>query len=162
MLNFVFEKFIEMNICKHYRFGFDIWALVLFLAVMIPSVIWAFVPASNDILRTESATPAVDTIASVLQFMAIAFLCVVINKGAGKVRLSPLVILSALCVLIYYAGWVLYYCCISAPWVILLLTIPPCLALILYAVDRKNLPASILAIGFAICHLVFAIVNFIR
>ena len=151
-----------MITCKQYRLGFDIWALVLFLAVMIPTVIWAFVPASNDILRTESATPAVDTIASVLQFMAIAFLCVVINKDAGKAWLSPLVILSVLCVLIYYAGWVLYYCGISDAWVILLMTVPPCLALILYAVDRKNLPAIILASGFSICHLFFAIVNFIR
>lgn len=150
-----------MIICKHYRFGFDIWALVLFMTVMIPTIIWAFVPASNDILRTESVTPALDTIASVLQFMAIAFLSVVINKEAENVRFSHLVSLSGLCILIYYAGWVLYYCGISAPWVILLLTIPPCLALILYAADRKNLPASILAVGFAICHLVFAIVNFI-
>jgi hypothetical protein len=46
--------------------------------------------------------------------------------------------------------------------VILLLTIPPCLALILYAADRKNLPAAILASGFAICHLIFAIVYFIQ
>lgn len=150
-----------MIICKHYRFGFDIWALVLFMAVMIPTIIWAFVPAPNDFLRIESVTPAVDTIASVLQFMAIVFLCVVNNKEAEKVRLSHLVSLSGLCILIYYAGWVLYYCGIIAPWVILLLTIPPCLALILYAADRKNLPASILAIGFAICHMVFAIVNFI-
>lgn len=151
-----------MIICKHYRFGFDLWALFLFLAVMIPTIIWAFVPAPNDILRTESSTPTIDTIASILQFIAITCLCVVINKDAGKIWLSPLVILSASSVLIYYASWVIYYCGISAPWIILLMTIPPCLALILYSVDRKNLPATILAIGFAISHLVFAIVNFIR
>lgn len=145
-----------MVVCKQYRFGFDIWTLVLFMAVMTPTIIWAFVSAPNDILRTESATPAVDTIASILQFMAVASLCAVINKEAGKVRLSPLVILPALCVLIYYAGWVVYYCGISAPRVILMMTVPPCLALILYAADRKNLPAAILASGFAICHLIFA------
>ena len=32
---------------------------------------------------------------------------------------------------------------------------------ILFAIDRKNLPAVLFALGFAICHLVFAIVNFI-
>ena len=41
-------------------------------------------------------------------------------KGAGKVRFTPLVFLSALCVLLYYAGWVIYYCGIGSPWVILL------------------------------------------
>lgn len=151
-----------MIIGKHYRFGFDIWALVLFVAVMIPTVIWTFVPAPNDILRTGSVTPTVDSVASVLQSIAIACLCIVINNDAGKVRFSPLVIISALFVLIYYAGWAVYYSGINTPWVILLLTVPPCLALILYATDRKNVPALILAIGFAICHLVFAIINFIR
>ena len=151
-----------MIIFKHYRIGFDVWALILFLAVMIPTIIWAFVPAPNDILWTESATPVVDTIAFVLLFLAIACLCVLINKDAGKVRLSPLVILSGICVLVYYAGWVLYYCGIVAPWVILLMTLPPCLALILFAADRLNLPALILADGFTVCHLIFAIVNFIR
>ena len=113
-------------------------------------------------IRPISLTPTVDSVASVLQSIAIACLCIVINNDAGKVRFSPLVIISALFVLIYYAGWAVYYSGINTPWVILLLTVPPCLALILYATDRKNVPALILAIGFAICHLVFAIVNFIR
>ncbi|MGN1220418.1 MAG: hypothetical protein ACI4TU_05720 [Candidatus Cryptobacteroides sp.] len=104
-----------MIIFKHYKFGFDIWAAVIFLAVMIPTIVWAFVPAPNDILRTESATPVVDAAASALQFLAIACLCVLINKDAGKVRLSPLVILPILCILTYYAGWAAYYCGIIAP-----------------------------------------------
>ena len=43
---------LDCEKCKHYRLGFDIWALILFLAVMIPTIIWAFVPAQDDILRT--------------------------------------------------------------------------------------------------------------
>ena len=145
-----------------YRLGFDIWALVLFLSVMIPTIIWTFVPAPNDILRAESTTPMLDIAASVMQIMAISCICVLINKGAGKVRFTPLVFLSALCVLLYYAGWAIYYCGISSPWVILLMTIPPSAALILYAVDRRNLPAIVLAGCFAELHLLFAVSNFIR
>ena len=103
-----------------------------------------------------------DIAASVMQIMAISCICVLINKGAGKVRFTPLVFLSALCVLLYYAGWAIYYCGISSPWVILLMTIPPSVALILYAVDRMNLPAIVLAGGFAVLHLLFAVSNFIR
>lgn len=55
-------KLTGMIIFKHYKFGFDIWAAVIFLAVMIPTIVWAFVPAPTDILRTESATPVVDAI----------------------------------------------------------------------------------------------------
>ncbi len=42
------------------------------------------------------------------------------------------------------------------------MTIPPSVALILYAVDRMNLPAIVLAGGFAVLHLLFAVLNFIR
>ena len=33
-----------MNICKHYRFGFDIWALILYAADRknLPAIILAF------------------------------------------------------------------------------------------------------------------------
>ena len=151
-----------MTFCKKYRLGFDIWALVLFLSVMIPTIIWTFVPAPNNILRAESTTPVLDITASVLQFLAISCICVLINKGAGKVRFTLLVFLSALCVLLYYAGWDIYYCGIGSPWVIFLMTIPPSAALILYAVDRRNLPAIVLACGFAVLHLLFAVSNFIR
>ena len=37
--------FIGMNTCKHYRLGFDIWALILFLAIgfAVGHLIFAFV-----------------------------------------------------------------------------------------------------------------------
>ena len=147
---------------NQYRFGFDVWGLILFLLVMLPNFIWFAVPAPNDVLRTESATPVVDVIASVCQVLTVACLCFVINKERGKLRFSPLVIATMVCVAIYYVGWFLYYSGIVSEWIILLLTIPPCLAFILFAADRKNLPAVLFATGFAVCHLIFAIVNFIK
>ena len=145
-----------------YRFGFDIWGLILFLMVMLPNFIWFAVPAPNDVLRTESATPIIDAIASVCQVLTVACLCFVINKERGKLRFSLLVIATMVCVIVYYIGWLLYYTGIVNVWVILLLTIPPCLAFILFAADRKNLPAVVFATAFAVCHLIFAIMNFIN
>ena len=147
---------------NQYRFGFDVWGLILFLLVMIPNFIWFAVPAPNDVLRVESVTPVVDVIASVCQVLTVACLCFVINQERDKLRFSPLVIATMVCVAVYYVGWVLYYSGIVSEWVILLLTIPPCLAFILFATDRKNLPAVLFATGFAVCHLIFAIVNFIK
>lgn len=144
-----------------FRFGFDVWGLILFLLVMLPNFIWFAVPAHNDVLRAESVTPVVDMIASVFQVLTVACLCFVINKERGKLRFSPLVIAAVVCVVVYYIGWVLYYSEIVHTWVILLLTLPPCLAFVLFAADRKNLPAVLFATGFAVCHLIFAIVNFI-
>ena len=150
-----------MTMLNKYRFGFDVWGLFLFLLVMLPSFIWFAVPTPNDVLRVESTTPIIDAIASVCQVLTIACLCFVINKEASKLRFSPLVIAAIVCILVYYVGWMLYYSGFTCSWVIFLLTIPPCAAFILFAADRKNLLAVLFATGFAMCHLIFAVVNFI-
>ena len=126
-----------MKWLNKYRFRFDVWGLILFLLVMLPNFIWFAVPAPNDVLRKDSLTPAVDLVASVCQVLTIACLCFVINKERCKLRFSPLVIATIVCVVVYYIGWVLYYSGIVNVWVILLLTIPPCLAFILFAADNK-------------------------
>lgn len=145
----------------HYRFAFDPWGLLLFLLVMLPNFIWFAVPAPNDILRTDSATAVVDAISSVFQILTVACLCFVIHNDRSKLRFSPLIITTIVCVAIYYIGWVLYFTANVSPIVILLLTLPPCLAFIFFAIDRKNLPAILFATAFAVCHLVFGVVNFI-
>ena len=146
---------------SRYRFGFDLWGLLLFLLVMLPNFIWFGVPAPNDVLRTDSVTPVVDVIASVCQVLTVACLCFLINEARGKLRFSPLVIAAVVCVAVYYLGWVLYYSGIAKTWIILLLTLPPCLAFILFAADRKNLPAVLFASAFAVCHAIFGVVNFV-
>ena len=147
---------------EKYKFGFDVAGLILFLLVMAPTFIWMAIPAPNDILKAESTTPMVYAIGSVCQILCIASLCMIINKERGKLRFSPLVIATIACVVMYFFGWVLYYSGFTSAWIILLLTIPPCAAFILFALDRKNLPAVVFAIGFTICHLIYGIVNFIK
>ena len=150
-----------MKSLNQYRFGFDPWGLLLFLLVMLPNFVWFAVPAPDDILRADSVTPVVDAIGSVFQVLTVACLCFVIHKDRSKLCLSSLIIATIICVAIYYIGWALYYTANVSPIVILLLTLPPCLAFLLFAADRKNLPAVILAAVFAVCHLVFGVVNFV-
>jgi len=150
-----------MKFLKQYHFSFDLWGLLLFLLVMLPNFIWFAVPAPNDVLRAESVTPVVDVIASVCQVLTVACLCFLLNEERGKLHFSPLVIAAVICVAVYYLGWALYYSGIASSWVILLLTLPPCLSFILFAADRKNLPAVLFASVFAVGHLVFGVVNFV-
>ncbi len=150
-----------MKPLKQYRFGFDPWGLLLFLLVMLPNFIWFAVPAPNDILRADSVTPVVDAIGSAFQVLTVACLCLVIHKSSSKLRFSPLIITAIVCVAIYYIGWALYYTANVSPIVILLLTLPPCLAFLLFAIDRKNLPAILFATVFTVCHLTFSVVNFV-
>lgn len=64
-----------MRLFGKYRLGFDIWAIILFLVIMIPNFIWFVVPAPNDVLRGESITGTMDTVASIAQAIMVATLC---------------------------------------------------------------------------------------
>ncbi len=146
---------------KKYKIGFDIWGLMIFLIIMIPNFIWFAVPAPNDILRADSATEIVDTIASVCQVMMVIALCLLINKERKKISITKLITASICFCLIYFASWVFYYSGITNSMVILGLTIPPCLSFLFFAIDRKNIFAVIFISIFTICHLIYGSVNFI-
>ena len=128
---------------------------------MLPNFIWFAVPAPNDILRNESVTAIVDIIGSICQVLFVGLICVIINKERNKLRFSPLIILAVICIILYFAGWILYYNGITNPLVIIAMTLPPCLAFIFFALDRKNIIAVVPTVCFTICHLIYGLVNFI-
>ena len=146
---------------KRYKLSFEIWGLLLFLIIMIPNFIWFAIPAPNDILRAKSITEMVDTVASVCQILMIVAICIIRNRESKKLCISPFIIMAAACYLLYVASWIAYYNGMTNVVVILGLTIPPCLAFLFFAIDRKNGIALIPISIFTICHLVYGAVNFI-
>ena len=93
---------------KKYKFGFDIWGLLLFLIIMIPNFIWFTVPAPNDILRAESVTPVIDAIGSVLQIVFIATLCILVRVDIDKIEFSKMIIGTLIMVVGYFISWIVY------------------------------------------------------
>lgn len=146
---------------KKYRFGFDIWALLLFAAIMIPNFIWFAIPAPNDILRADSITGSIDAVASICQVLMIGSLCVVVNQERKGIGITSLIVGVFVCCILYFASWAVYYVGMTNTVVVLGLTISPCLAFLLFAIDRKNRIAVVPAVIFAVCHLVYGAVNFI-
>ena len=146
---------------KKYKFGFDFWGLLLFLLIMIPNFIWFAVPAPNDVLRADSVTPIVDGIGSFCQVTFIAAICILKRKDLGAVTFTKLVITALSLVAFYYLGWILYYRGMVNPFVIILLTLPPCFSFIVYTIDRKNMIATIPAVIFTICHIIYGVANYI-
>lgn len=146
---------------KNYRFRFNIDSLALFLIIMLPNFIWFAIPAPNDILRTDSLTPLIDTIASVCQVLMIAALCILANREQKKRSLTPWMIGVLIFCLLYFISWGAYYASMTNTPVILGLTIPPCLAFMFFAIDRKNTIAVIPCVIFTLCHVIYAAVNFI-
>lgn len=146
---------------KKYRLGFDIYGLLLFLIIMIPNFIWFGIPAPNDILRADSITGTLDTVASICQVLMILLLCAVVNRERKKTGIRPFLIGTFLCVSLYILSWIIYYLGIVNVFIILGLTVLPCLAFLLFAADRKNMAAVVPIVIFTICHLCYGIVNFI-
>lgn len=146
---------------KKYKIGIDIWAIILFLAIMFPNFVWFAVPAPNDILRQESITPVMDSVASVCQVLSVALLAVVERKDIYKVRISTNLVYAMLSYIVYLIAWLFYYRGITSSLIIVLLCTMPCLALGSYAVDRKNIPAIIPLAVFTVCHLLYGVINFI-
>lgn len=145
-----------------YRFKIDLWGLLLFLAIMIPNLIWFAVPAPYDLLRAESATAWLDGIASVSQLLMAATLCLIQNRNAPKSRrTAPYLVLAVICCLFYFAVWIFYYRGIADPVIILALCIFPSLAFLFYALEKNNGPAILMTVIFAVCHLLSSVINFI-
>ncbi|HHW01176.1 MAG TPA: hypothetical protein GXX36_16700 [Clostridiaceae bacterium] len=146
---------------KKYKTGFDVWALILFLAVMLPNLYWFAFPAPNDVLRSESVTPVIDMIASISQVLMIGALCIIKRRDVENLRWSNKILAMIICYVIYMLCWFVYYQGYVDEIIIFLLCLAPCLTFVFYALDRKNYIA-ILPLGlFTICHLFFAIANFI-
>lgn len=146
---------------KKYKLGFEILGLFLFLIIMLPNFIWFAIPTPNDVLRANSITETIDSIASVCQVVMVVVLCIFRNREAKKFCVTPLVIILAACCVLYFISWIVYYMGKVNALVILGLTIPPCLAFLFFAIDRKNGIAIIPIVIFTFCHLIFGVVNFI-
>lgn len=147
---------------KKYKFGFDAWGLALFLLIMIPNFIWFAIPAPNDVLRQESVTSLIDAVASICQVIVIAALCLLIRKDMPRVSIySKWLWICTAAIIIYFICWVLYYAGFTEKYILLSLSIFPCLSLIAYEIDRNNWLALIPTLIFTVLHIIYALFNFV-
>ena len=146
---------------RKYRLNFEVWGVLIFLIIMIPNFIWFAVPAPKDILRADSVTETIDTIACVCQVLMITALCFFRNNEAGKLCITPFIIIAAGCCFLYFVSWAVYYAGLVNGIVLLGLTILPCLIFLFFAIDRKNAIAIIPTLVFTVCHLIYGVTNFI-
>ena len=145
---------------RDYKFGFNLSALILIVIILLPNIIWGFVPAQNDILRADSKTEILDIFATVFQVMLLAALCILQNKGAKTLRLSPFLIICAVTCVLYCICWILYYCAVVHITVIIGLCVFPCISFAFFAIDRKNYAALIPIVIFTILHFTSTAINF--
>ena len=149
------------KLLRKYTMGFEGWALVLFAAVMLPNILWSFLPAPNDILRAESVTPLTDGIGSFCQMLMVFCLVGIRRTDREPVKPNGMICGCIGCVLVYWAAWGCYYAGIIHPFVLLCMTLGPCAAFILFSLERRNGIALVPAAIFTLCHLYFCLCNFL-
>ena len=144
-----------------WRFGFDIGGAVLFALLMLPNILWFFVPAQNDILRQPTKTEGLDTAVMVLRGLAVGFLIFLRHTmKPAKLRWQIFGILAlALCAM-YWGAWGLYYLGVVRPWILYSMCWMPGCSIIFYGFGRKNYPAQLFALAFLICHCISVAINF--
>lgn len=138
------KKFLE-----NYKFGVDFWAIVLFALVMLPNIVYWCIPEFNSL----DGNGALDAAATVFQVFGVAFLFFVVQKNRRqKFFFDTLFMTASLTLLLYYAAWVLYFCGIVNRMILIFLAVTPCVALILFALERRNWFAVVPLAVFSVLH----------
>lgn len=146
---------------RRYRLGLDWGGLVLFLILMAPNFVWFAVPAPQDVLREESLTPVLDTLAAAAQVFLAAALCLVRRREPAPHHRGWSLTAAALAAG-YLLCWAGYDAGITAVPVLLLMCLLPCGAFLCYGIGGKNFAALVPAALFTLLHLIHGIVNFAR
>ena len=150
---------------KKYKIGFSVKGFAAFLCVMIPNIIWAVLPPTNDILAgNNSDNPIYDVILNICRLLIVALLVFLVNKTEKESR-TPKALLgvSVFCLLGYFMSWVLYYLGNTNPWLLLIgLAASPSLYFIFIGLWLKNYPAILPSIIFAIIHIAITYANFLQ
>ena len=146
-----------------FRLGVDLWALGLFVLLMIPNVIWWCWSPGYDILRNvESKTVAMDVFAYIFQAVSIAVLVFVVRREQARIKPDEMFFMfTVLSLFLYYAAWVFYFCAYVNVAVIIFLAVFPCTALGCFAALRKNWIALLPVVLFFAWHLASTLINYV-
>lgn len=143
-----------------YRFGFDVRALILFIVMMLPNIIWFVSPNQDNLTSEGSLVDGLEIIVSIAQVIMVGALCFVMNDAREVPMKKWNTILIYAMVTLYYIGWVFYYFGTVNLLLIVILSVTPGVAFLIFSIARKNIIAMIATIVFLICHLIASLIIF--
>ncbi len=71
---------------KNYRLGFEFCGFLLSLAMLLPNLIWSFVPAPHDILRSAETVASLGIATLVLRLLTMATSMFVVNVESNELN----------------------------------------------------------------------------
>lgn len=146
---------------RQLRFGFSPGGLLAFALVMLPNLLWLFVPPPSDPLAANSAPSALlELLEHASQWVLVAALVFLVHREKGR-RSRVFLFAAALPLAGYYALWAAYYAGMSPAWLLLGLAVLPPLFFCLAAVWLKNWAALPPAVVFGLAHLAVTCSNYL-
>lgn len=148
---------------KNYRIGFSIKGLLIMMLVMIPNIIWVFVPPANNPLAYNSTTyPIFDIIENGSQIVMFIVLILLVRKdkngdGNAKIYLG----LASLFLACYYVLWVMYFAGRIYPLALVGMALFPPLYYFFVALWIRNRIALIPCVIFGLTHIVITCSNYL-
>ena len=148
------------NFFKAYKIGVDLWAILLFALVMLPNIVAFSVPKFSALLDAETGT--LEITATVFQVIFVALLIFIVHEGKRRLNFrSPLVILCGGALVCYYVAWICLFCAAVNAAVYLALAIFPCVAFLVFEVERRNFFALVPTAVFSILHLISSCIAYL-
>lgn len=144
---------------RNYRPGFEICGFILAVAILLPNLIWYYIPAPVDPLRdTVSYTSPIGIATTVLRLLAALTATFTVNLDSRAPHFGAASIIILAFGGMYYVGWLLYYMGVASYVAVVFVTIPAFIMLTTLAIDRSNIFSLVLCIAYGSVHAV-CIVN---
>lgn len=147
------------KIKNNYEFSFNRSGLLLVALIMLPNIIWSFLPPKNDILATVQSSPILDIIVSISRF-SLMFSYIFTQRRNFQLKRISIHLSWVIWILFYYVCWIFYYYGFQNPFLLLLMALFPSLAFIVFGLVKRNWLGIIPSIFFLIFHLLTIIIDF--
>lgn len=149
---------------QKYRFGFSAAGFISFMLIMLPNIIWMLFPPPDDpISGNLSSIAALNVIMSAAQWIMIAMLIMIksdeYKRGGNNIYY---IVICGICLVLYYASWILYYCGQYSPIMLVGMAVEPCVYFIAFALWQRNYISLPPAIVFAVFHISITVCNFVK
>lgn len=140
---------------KNYKLGMDFWALLLYLAIMLPNVIYLCLGNEDP----GGGVRALEIVSIVFEILSVAAMLFVIRKERTKKGFfDSLYLTSALFLALYYVAWIFCFLNRLNLAVLLFLAVCPCAAMLLFELERRNVIALAATGLFTIFHVLAALI----
>lgn len=146
---------------KNYHYQLDLWAITLFVVVMVPNVIWGIYSAPNDVLHVDSVTPITDIIGSISQVLMLMSLMLLSRKDRPQTMARKCKFTAIGMLVLYMGAWISHFFGYTPKSFIVAMAILPCLFFGAFSIGRRNWLSLGFCLIFSICHILFAIENYI-